>query len=110
MQTALPRQVHMSPARRANGSPITRKIVRQTPVGSALQTERNATGASVAAKRIRDFDPHSFLATIGQDRKSVLFKRKQKIFVQGDIADAVFYIQTGKVKLTVTCPPFLVHG
>ena len=101
MQTALPRQMHMSPARRANGPLIARKIVRQTPVGPALQTERNATGASIAAKRIRDFDPHSFLATIGEGRKSVLFERKQKIFVQGDIADAVFYIQTGKVKLTV---------
>jgi len=101
MQTALPRQVHMSPARRANGPPITRKSVRQTPVGPALQTERNATGASVGVRRRRDFDPHSFLASIGQGRKSVLFKRKQKIFVQGDIADAVFYIQTGKVKLTV---------
>jgi CRP/FNR family transcriptional regulator, cyclic AMP receptor protein len=31
----------------------------------------------------------------------VLFQRKQGIFAQGDTADAVFYIQTGKVKLTV---------
>jgi CRP-like cAMP-binding protein len=31
----------------------------------------------------------------------VLFPRKQTIFAQGDAADAVFYIQTGKVKLTV---------
>jgi CRP-like cAMP-binding protein len=31
----------------------------------------------------------------------VLLQRKQEIFAQGDIADAVFYVQTGKVKLTV---------
>jgi CRP/FNR family transcriptional regulator, cyclic AMP receptor protein len=31
----------------------------------------------------------------------LLFPKKQIIFVQGDLADAVFYIQTGKVKLTV---------
>jgi CRP/FNR family transcriptional regulator, cyclic AMP receptor protein len=31
----------------------------------------------------------------------VLFRQKQTIFAQGDAADAVFYIQTGKVKLTV---------
>ena len=31
----------------------------------------------------------------------MLFKKRQKIFAQGDIADAVFYVQTGKVKLTV---------
>jgi CRP/FNR family transcriptional regulator, cyclic AMP receptor protein len=31
----------------------------------------------------------------------VLFPKKQRIFAQGDTADAVFYVQTGKVKLTV---------
>jgi CRP-like cAMP-binding protein len=53
------------------------------------------------AKKKRDFDPHAFLATISEGRKLVLFPRKQTIFAQGDTADAVFYIQTGKVKLTV---------
>ena len=54
-----------------------------------------------AAKKRRDFDPHAFLATIGEGRKFVLFPKKQTIFAQGDPSDAVFYIQTGKVKLTV---------
>jgi CRP-like cAMP-binding protein len=49
----------------------------------------------------RDFDPHAFLATIGEGRKFVFFPKRQTIFAQGDSADAVFYIQTGKVKLTV---------
>jgi len=31
----------------------------------------------------------------------VLFKKRQTVFAQGEIADAVFYVQTGKVKLTV---------
>jgi CRP-like cAMP-binding protein len=53
------------------------------------------------AKKKREFDPHAFLATIGEGRKSVLFRRKQGIFAQGDTSDAVFYIQTGKVRLTV---------
>ena len=52
-------------------------------------------------KKKREFDPHAFLATIGEGRKSVLFRRKQGIFAQGDTSDAVFYIQTGKVRLTV---------
>jgi CRP/FNR family cyclic AMP-dependent transcriptional regulator len=39
--------------------------------------------------------------TIGEGRQSVLFQRKQGIFAQGDTADAVFHIQTGKVRLTV---------
>ena len=54
-----------------------------------------------AAKKRFDFDPHAFLATIGEGRKFVLYPKKQGIFAQGDTADAVFYVQTGKVKLTV---------
>ncbi len=49
----------------------------------------------------RDFDPKKFLATIGEGRKVVAFPKKQTIFSQGDAADAVFYIQDGRVRLTV---------
>jgi CRP-like cAMP-binding protein len=58
-------------------------------------------GPRAAAKKGRDFDPHAFLATIGEGRKIVSFPKKQTIFTQGDPTDAVFYIQTGKVRLTV---------
>jgi CRP/FNR family cyclic AMP-dependent transcriptional regulator len=54
-----------------------------------------------APKSKNKFDPTTFLATIGAGRKFVLFPAKQRIFTQGDNADAVFYIQTGKVRLTV---------
>jgi len=47
------------------------------------------------------FDPNTFLATIGEGRKILAVAKKQTIFTQGDTADAVFYIQTGKVRLTV---------
>ncbi len=53
------------------------------------------------AKKKRDFDPNTFLAIIGEGRKFLLFPRKETIFAQGDPADAVFYVQTGKVRLTV---------
>jgi CRP/FNR family cyclic AMP-dependent transcriptional regulator len=56
---------------------------------------------TVLAKKRLDFDPKQFLATIGQGRKVRSFPRKQTIFTQGDAADAVFYIQQGKVRLTV---------
>jgi CRP/FNR family cyclic AMP-dependent transcriptional regulator len=49
----------------------------------------------------RNFDPKRFLATIGEGRKVVAVPRKKSIFTQGDAADAVFYIQEGKVQLTV---------
>ena len=55
----------------------------------------------VPAKNKRDFDPKKFLATIGEGRKVVVFPKKQTIFTQGDAADAIFYIQKGKVRLTV---------
>ena len=48
-----------------------------------------------------EFDPRKFLATIGTGRKVVTFPQKQTIFTQGEAADAVFYIQKGKVRLTV---------
>jgi len=56
---------------------------------------------TLPAKKKRDFDPKKFLATIGEGRNVVAFSRKQTIFTQGDAADAVFFIQQGKVTLTV---------
>jgi CRP/FNR family cyclic AMP-dependent transcriptional regulator len=61
-------------------------------------------GTVPAKTRIRDFDPTTFLATIGDGRRNLTFAKDQAIFAQGDVADAVFYIQKGKVKLTVVSP------
>jgi len=47
------------------------------------------------------FDAETFLSTIGEGRKALRFAKKQSVFAQGDTTEAVFYIQTGKVKLTV---------
>jgi CRP/FNR family cyclic AMP-dependent transcriptional regulator len=57
--------------------------------------------APTLAKRKREFDPKKFLATIGVGRKVVAFSKKQTVFTQGDAADSIFYIQDGKVRLTV---------
>ena len=54
-----------------------------------------------AAKKIGKFDTKTFLSTIDGGRKIAVFPAKQAIFVQGDSSDAVFYIQKGKVRLTV---------
>src|ERR1700741_4506660 len=53
------------------------------------------------AKSNRDFEPKKFLATIGEGRQTVAFPKRETIFAQGDAADAVFYIQEGKVQLSV---------
>ena len=47
------------------------------------------------------FDPDTFLSTIDEGRKALRFAKKQSVFAQGDATDAVFYIQKGKIKLTV---------
>jgi CRP-like cAMP-binding protein len=47
------------------------------------------------------FDPKLFLSKVGKGRTIADYSKNQVIFSQGDPADAVFYIQKGKVKLTV---------
>jgi CRP/FNR family transcriptional regulator, cyclic AMP receptor protein len=56
---------------------------------------------AVATKKKPNFDPRIFLATIGEGRTIVLFAKNQIIYAQGDACDALFYIQKGKVRLTV---------
>jgi CRP/FNR family transcriptional regulator, cyclic AMP receptor protein len=55
----------------------------------------------VASKKLIKFDPKTFLSNIDGGRKIAAFPKKQTIFVQGDSSDAVFYIQEGRVRLTV---------
>jgi len=64
-----------------------------------LESRKMSPGA--VAKKSREFDPEYLLAVIGEGRKAMLFPKKHTIFAQGDPADAVFYLQTGKIKLTV---------
>src|ERR1700730_14365062 len=56
---------------------------------------------AMATKRRSSFDPKSFLAMVGEGRTIGEYRRDQIVMSQGDPADAVFYIQSGKVKVTV---------
>src|SRR6202049_909226 len=47
------------------------------------------------------FDPKKFLAKMGRGKTISKYRKNQIVFSQGEVADAVFYIQQGKVKLTV---------
>jgi CRP/FNR family cyclic AMP-dependent transcriptional regulator len=47
------------------------------------------------------FDPKVFLATVNGGRSIAKYRMNQTVFSQGKPADAVFYIQNGKVKVTV---------
>jgi CRP/FNR family transcriptional regulator, cyclic AMP receptor protein len=55
----------------------------------------------VARKRGKTFDPIVFLAKAGEGKAVSKYRKNQTVFSQGDVADAVFYIQQGRVKLTV---------
>jgi CRP/FNR family cyclic AMP-dependent transcriptional regulator len=54
----------------------------------------------MAAKN-REFNPEDFLSNIGEGRKIVAIRRKRTIFSQGEANDEVFYVQRGKVRLSV---------
>jgi CRP-like cAMP-binding protein len=55
----------------------------------------------VDAHTIARFDTAAFLANAGLGRRIVQFKPKQHFFIQGNKADCIFYLQTGRAKLTV---------
>ena len=56
---------------------------------------------NVATASDGKFDVKEFLATIGEGRKILRVRKKQRINAQGKPCDALFYIQKGKIKLTV---------
>ena len=47
------------------------------------------------------FDPKVFLAKVGAGKTILKVHKNQKVFAQGEVADTIFYIQKGRVKLTV---------
>jgi CRP-like cAMP-binding protein len=59
------------------------------------------TAGSALAKADTRFDPKDFLARVGGGRTIAKYKKNQTVFAQGEAADAVFYVQKGRVKITV---------
>src|SRR5271169_781494 len=53
------------------------------------------------AKQRPAFNPKTFLSTVGTGREMMSFAGGRPIYTQGDVADALFVIQSGKVKLSV---------
>ena len=77
------------------------KFVRKTQADSISLRTRKSAHPRLTSKNGREFDVNAFLATIGEGRKAILFPKKQTLFAQGEPSDAVFYLQTGKVRLHV---------
>jgi CRP-like cAMP-binding protein len=75
-------------------------IIRESVFPQLFRGELIVTPAVQAKKRSK-FNSKKFLSTLNGGRTIAAFAKKQTIFVQGDSSDAVFYIQNGKVQLTV---------
>jgi CRP/FNR family cyclic AMP-dependent transcriptional regulator len=59
------------------------------------------SGAALIKHGGSAFDPASFLAKVGDGKSISKYQKSKIVFSQGDAGDAVFYIQKGKIKLTV---------
>src|SRR6266699_1540231 len=69
--------------------------------GERAALARRKRGAFVRKKAKASFDPKVFLAMMGEGKTISKYPKDQIVFSQGQVADAVFYIQEGKIKLTV---------
>jgi len=74
-------------------------LVSRTKSGPRLQWEQAAGVTAMAT-----FNPQTFLNQIPNGKTMVKSPKREVVFSQGDTTDAVFYIQAGKVKLTVVSP------
>jgi CRP-like cAMP-binding protein len=94
--TVLAKVVHGKKIRKHPG----KQIARSHPVTTHESTLSPAeTGAS--PERTAVFDPRLLLTKLTAGKTSREYQADEFVFSQGDTADAVFYLQSGKVKLTV---------
>jgi CRP/FNR family transcriptional regulator, cyclic AMP receptor protein len=85
------------------------KARQTTPAKTKIKTKAKAKRVQARAVEPRltepgfdpNFDPSLYLLMAGDDHTTRVYRRKQIIFQQGDLADSVFFIREGKVKITV---------
>ena len=78
----------------------TRKQGTSSPRTKIHGAELNPAEVVALPVEIAAFDPHVFLTKLAAGKTIRQYKADESVFSQGDAADAVFYIQSGKVKLT----------
>src|SRR6266851_3911631 len=66
--------------------------------------ESGEAEAAMARKQPSSAVLREFLSKVGPDQTSLHYRKKQLIYAQGDPADGIFYVQKGRVKLTVVSP------
>jgi len=80
---------------------IRTKPTQKTLLGNASPAKRTIPMSPSAQLVETKFDPSAFLTDSGPGRRIVRLKAKRVFFSQGHPADCVFYLQTGRAKLTV---------
>jgi CRP-like cAMP-binding protein len=75
-----------------------RKPSKPSKKGATVPREKTAPSA---LSSIPKFDPAEFLETAAKGRALTTHAKREILFTQGDVADSVFYIKKGKVKITV---------
>jgi CRP/FNR family cyclic AMP-dependent transcriptional regulator len=73
----------------------------QAPKENGKRLGNSHEAARAAAEAVPRFDAQAFLTSVGAGRSTIKYQASKSVFRQGDPADAVFYIQRGKIKLTV---------
>src|ERR1035441_6922258 len=99
----------------AKGVPTRRQVrpSERVPSVDSVRSAKPATGEIAKPPRLQTpkpqptngdtvFDPKDFLARTGLGRKILNLKKTETAFVQGDPADAIFYVQKGRLRVTVT--------
>ena len=95
------------PARAQDFSPAER-----VPPVNSVRSKKSLTGKITKSAGLQTlkpqligdtgFDAKDFLARAGFGKKILNLKKSETAFVQGDASDAVFYVQKGKLRVTVT--------
>jgi len=79
----------------------TKKKVKPHAAKAAISKATPADAATQKIRKLVRFDAQAFLDTVGVGRLLGKYQKGETVFLQGDPADAVFYIQKGKVQILV---------
>ena len=96
----LPARSQEPPAKR--GSSVNSVLSAKPATGEIAKPSRLQTPKRQPTNGHGVFDPETFLARAGLGKKIVSLKKNEVAFAQGDPADTIFYVQKGRLRVTVT--------
>ena len=74
----------------------------KSTTGESSKPSRRLTPKSQPRNGNTVFDPETFLARAGVGKQILSLKKNETAYAQGDAADAIFYVQKGQLRVTVT--------